>query len=123
MLLAHGLFKAPLFLVTGIVDHATGTRDVRKLSGLRRRARHCAVDRRAAAASMAGLPPLLGFVGKEAAFEAFARPGGSPRLAVTLPGWSRARCSPSPTARGSCGARSAASPAWTPAPVHRPGGC
>ena len=34
MLLAHGLFKAPLFLVTGIVDHATGTRDVRKLSGL-----------------------------------------------------------------------------------------
>ncbi len=32
MILAHALFKAPLFLVTGIVDHATGTRDLRKLS-------------------------------------------------------------------------------------------
>ena len=66
MLLAHGLFKAPLFLVTGIVDHATGTRDVRKLSGLWTSLRGSAVAARSAAASMAGLPPLLGFVGKEA---------------------------------------------------------
>jgi multicomponent Na+:H+ antiporter subunit A len=71
MLLAHGLFKAPLFLVTGIVDHATGTRDVRRLSGLRTALRGSAVTAAVAAASMAGLPPLLGFVGKEAAFEAF----------------------------------------------------
>ena len=71
MLLAHGLFKAPLFLVTGIVDHATGTRDVRKLSGLRGSMRGTAVIATAAAASMAGIPPLLGFVGKEAALEAF----------------------------------------------------
>jgi multicomponent Na+:H+ antiporter subunit A len=71
MLLAHGLFKAPLFLVTGIVDHATGTRDVRTLSGLRRSLPGVAVTAAAAAASMAGLPPLLGFVGKEAGFEAF----------------------------------------------------
>jgi multicomponent Na+:H+ antiporter subunit A len=71
MLLAHGLFKAPLFLVTGTVDHATGTRDVRKLSGLSRSLRGSAVTSAVAAASMAGLPPMLGFVGKEAAFEAF----------------------------------------------------
>ncbi|MFC8128728.1 proton-conducting transporter membrane subunit, partial [Streptomyces sp. NPDC057302] len=36
MLLAHALFKAPLFLVTGIVDHAAGTRDLRRLSGVGR---------------------------------------------------------------------------------------
>jgi multicomponent Na+:H+ antiporter subunit A len=71
MLLAHGFFKAPLFLVTGIVDHATGTRDVRRLSGLGASLRGTAVIAVAAAASMAGLPPLLGFVGKEAALEAF----------------------------------------------------
>jgi multicomponent Na+:H+ antiporter subunit A len=71
MLLAHGLFKAPLFLVTGIVDHATGTRDVRRLSGLWSSMRGSAITAAAAAASMAGLPPLLGFVGKEAGFEAF----------------------------------------------------
>jgi multicomponent Na+:H+ antiporter subunit A len=71
MLLAHGLFKAPLFLVTGTVDHATGTRDVRRLSGLRTSLRGSAITAAAAAASMAGLPPLLGFVGKEAGFEAF----------------------------------------------------
>ena len=71
MLLAHGLFKAPLFLVTGIVDHATGTRDVRRLSGLATSLRGSAAIAAAAVASMAGLPPLLGFVGKEAALEAF----------------------------------------------------
>ena len=71
MLLAHGLFKAPLFLVTGTVDHATGTRDVRRLSGLHASLRGTVVVAAAAAASMAGLPPLLGFVGKEAALEAF----------------------------------------------------
>lgn len=71
MLLAHGLFKAPLFLTVGTIDHATGTRDVRKLSGLGRALPATAVAASLAAASMAGLPPLLGFVGKEAAFTAF----------------------------------------------------
>ena len=71
MLLAHGFFKAPLFLVTGTIDHATGTRDIRRLSGLWTSLRGSAITAGAAAASMAGLPPLLGFVGKEAGFEAF----------------------------------------------------
>jgi multicomponent Na+:H+ antiporter subunit A len=71
MLLAHGMFKATLFLTVGAVDHATGTRDVRELSGVGRALPGLAVAAALAAASMAGLPPLIGFVGKEAAFEAF----------------------------------------------------
>jgi multicomponent Na+:H+ antiporter subunit A len=71
MLLAHGMFKATLFLTVGAVDHATGTRDVRELSGVGRVLPGLAVAAVLAAASMAGLPPLIGFVGKEAAFEAF----------------------------------------------------
>ncbi|MEV0754281.1 Na+/H+ antiporter subunit A [Streptosporangium sp. NPDC050280] len=69
MLLAHALFKASLFLVVGVIDHSTGTRDLRKLSGLRRSAPWLAVVGTGAAASMAGIPMFLGFVGKEAAFE------------------------------------------------------
>lgn len=72
MLLAHGLFKASLFLVVGIVDHQAGTRDLRELSGLWRRMPVVAASAAVAAASMAGIPPLLGYVGKEAAFGAFA---------------------------------------------------
>ncbi|MFR9731101.1 hydrogen gas-evolving membrane-bound hydrogenase subunit E [Saccharopolyspora sp. MS10] len=77
MLLAHGLFKATLFLVVGIVDHQAGTRDVRELSGLGRRMPALAVVAVLAAASMAGLPPMLGFLGKEAAFGAFLGGGGT----------------------------------------------
>ncbi|RKN49219.1 Na+/H+ antiporter subunit A [Micromonospora endolithica] len=72
MLLAHALFKAALFLVVGIVDHDTGTRDLRELSGLARRTPVLAGVAVLAAASMAGLPPLIGFVAKEAVFAAFA---------------------------------------------------
>ncbi|WP_173923229.1 Na+/H+ antiporter subunit A [Agromyces sp. Marseille-P2726] len=70
LLLAHALFKAALFLIVGIVDHAAGTRDWRKLSGLGRRMPVIATFAILAAASMAGLPPLLGFVAKEAVFAA-----------------------------------------------------
>ncbi|NHC46975.1 Na+/H+ antiporter subunit A [Motilibacter aurantiacus] len=70
MLLAHALFKATLFLVVGIVDRTAGTRDLRELSGLGRKLPVLAVVAALAAASMAGLPPLLGFVGKEAAYAA-----------------------------------------------------
>jgi multicomponent Na+:H+ antiporter subunit A len=84
MLLAHGLFKAPLFMVVGAIDHATGTRDLRELSGLRRALPGLGVAAALAAASMAGLPPMLGFVGKEAAFEAFLHEGGVRGWAVAL---------------------------------------
>jgi multicomponent Na+:H+ antiporter subunit A len=85
MTLAHGLFKSTLFLTVGVVDHATGTRDLRRLSGLGRRLPVLAAAGVAAAASMAGLPPLLGFVGKEAAFTALLDGGLASRpLAVAV---------------------------------------
>ena len=80
MLLAHALFKAALFLVVGIVDHATGTRDLRELSGLGRRMPALAAFAALAAASMAAIPPMAGFVSKEAAFEALLAEGGTGRL-------------------------------------------
>lgn len=68
LLLAHALAKAPLFLAVGIIDHSTGTRDLRSLSGLGRQVPVLAVTTTAAAASMVGLPPFLGFVAKESVF-------------------------------------------------------
>ncbi|BCJ62490.1 monovalent cation/H+ antiporter subunit A [Micromonospora endophytica] len=70
MVLAHALFKATLFLTVGVIDHATGTRDLRELSGVGRATPALAVVAGLAAASMAGLPPMAGFVAKEAAVEA-----------------------------------------------------
>lgn len=75
LLLAHGLFKATLFLVVGIIDHQAGTRDLRKLSGVYGSARALAVVAAIGAASMAGVPPLAGFVAKESVFEAFVHYG------------------------------------------------
>ena len=69
MVVAHAMFKAALFMVVGIIDHTTGTRDLRKLAHLGKTAPALAIIAALAAASMAGLPPLLGFVGKEAALE------------------------------------------------------
>lgn len=84
MTLAHALFKSTLFLTVGVIDHATGTRDLRTLSGLGRRLPVVAVIGTLAAASMAGLPPLLGFVGKEAAFTALWEGGLPDRTAAVV---------------------------------------
>ncbi len=70
LLLAHGAFKAALFMVVGIVDHQAGTRDVRHLHGFGDGWRPTLVVGVIAAASMAGLPPLLGFIAKEKALDA-----------------------------------------------------
>lgn len=70
-ILAHALYKGPLFLVAGIIDHATGTRDLRRLAGLRRTLPTTAAVALVAALSMAGIPPLFGFVAKEALLETF----------------------------------------------------
>jgi len=67
LVLAHALAKAPLFLAVGVVDHAAGTRDLRVLSGLGRRLPALASLAAIAAASLSGIPPLLGFLAKEAA--------------------------------------------------------
>ncbi|WP_083948300.1 hydrogen gas-evolving membrane-bound hydrogenase subunit E [Thermobifida cellulosilytica] len=81
-LLAHGLFKATLFLTVGVIDHQAGTRSISRLTGVGRRMPLLAAAAALGAASMAGLPPLLGFVGKEAALEAFV-PGAHPGLSAT----------------------------------------
>lgn len=64
-LLAHALYKGALFLTAGAVDHATGERDVTRLGGLSRQMPLVAVAAVAAACSMAGAPPLFGFIAKE----------------------------------------------------------
>ncbi|MEO6123446.1 MAG: hydrogen gas-evolving membrane-bound hydrogenase subunit E [Ilumatobacteraceae bacterium] len=72
MLVAHALFKSGLFLAIGAVEHATGSRDLRRLSGVGRSLPHLAVAAGLCTLSMIGLPPLIGFVGKESALAALA---------------------------------------------------
>ncbi|CCW17277.1 Na(+) H(+) antiporter subunit A; Na(+) H(+) antiporter subunit B [Sphingobium indicum BiD32] len=61
----HATFKASLFMAAGIIDHETGTRDLRKLSGLVRFMPITATLAMVAAAAMAGVPLLNGFLSKE----------------------------------------------------------
>lgn len=65
--ITHALFKSGLFMMVGVIDHATHTRDLRRLPTrlFARMPVTCAVTV-LGVASMAGLPPLLGFVSKEA---------------------------------------------------------
>ncbi len=83
ILLAHGLFKAALFLVVGEVDVRTGTRDIAVLSGLWRSMPVAFGVAVAAGVSMAGAPPLIGFMAKEAAIEAALGLSGTERLMFT----------------------------------------
>ena len=64
----HATFKASLFMAAGIIDHETGTRDLRRLSGLRRYMPITATLAMVAAAAMAGVPLLNGFLSKEMFF-------------------------------------------------------
>jgi multicomponent K+:H+ antiporter subunit A len=61
----HATFKASLFMAVGIIDHETGTRDMRRLSGLWRAMPYTATLAMVAAAAMAGVPLLNGFLSKE----------------------------------------------------------
>ena len=69
-ILAHALYKATLFLVAGAVDHATGTRNLDELGGLAKYLPGWAIVAVIAGLSMAGLPPLMGFVAKESLLHA-----------------------------------------------------
>jgi multicomponent Na+:H+ antiporter subunit A len=84
LLLAHAVFKAALFMSVGLVDHATGTRDLRRLDRLGSALPVAVGAAVVCAASMAGLPPLLGFVAKEQALGALAEPGSPGGAAVLL---------------------------------------
>ncbi|WP_343701939.1 putative monovalent cation/H+ antiporter subunit A [Chitinophaga sp.] len=69
-ILVHALYKAALFLIAGILDHETGTRDVTILRGLRKVMMPVAVAGMLAALSSAGLPLTFGFIGKDLIYEA-----------------------------------------------------
>ena len=64
----HATFKASLFMAAGIVDHETGTRNLQRLSGLYRAMPITATLAMVAAAAMAGVPLLNGFLSKEMFF-------------------------------------------------------
>lgn len=83
LLVAHALFKSTLFLLVGIVDRSTGTRDITELSGLARRLPWALVAMVLAGASMAGLPPLLGFTAKESALASLVELDEVPQYAAT----------------------------------------
>ena len=68
-LLAHSLYKGALFMLAGAVDHEAGSRDVRELAGLRGKLPITAMCTLIAALSLAGVPPLFGFVAKELLLE------------------------------------------------------
>jgi multicomponent Na+:H+ antiporter subunit A len=90
LILAHGAFKAALFMVVGIVDHETGTRDIRELHGFSAAPgwRVVKIVAVISAASMAGLPPLFGFIAKEKALDGYVEhadfAGGTAALVVIV---------------------------------------
>jgi len=84
-IVAHSLYKGPLFLTAGIVDHATGVRDIRRLFALARPLPTTAAAVVLAAFSMAGIPFGFGFLAKEYALTAGEQAGA---LWASATGWS-----------------------------------
>ncbi len=68
--LNHALFKAPLFMAAGIIDHETGSRDLRYVNGMMRYLPWTGLFATLAAAAMAGIPLFNGFLSKELFFTA-----------------------------------------------------
>lgn len=81
----HATFKASLFMAVGIVDHETGTRDIRRLSGLRRMMPITSTLAMVASAAMAGVPLLNGFLSKEMFFAETVYVNTTPMLEWLLP--------------------------------------
>jgi multicomponent Na+:H+ antiporter subunit A len=81
-LLAHALFKGALFMLAGVIDHETGTRDVQGLAGLGRAMPLTFAAALLAALSMGGLPLFAGFVAKEEIYAALA--GGDWRMLLLV---------------------------------------
>lgn len=82
-LIVHCLYKGALFMVGGIVDHSTGSRDIGQLSGLRTVMPITALAAGAAALSMSGIPPLIGFIAKEIIYEATLEAEDMPIILLT----------------------------------------
>ncbi|NIV40195.1 MAG: Na(+)/H(+) antiporter subunit A, partial [Anaerolineae bacterium] len=83
--LAHALYKSALFLVVGSVDHEAGSRNLRRLGGLARPMPFSFAVGLAAALSMAGLPPLFGFLAKETLLATATHPSVPPSVNVIFP--------------------------------------
>lgn len=81
----HGTFKASLFMAAGIVDHETGTRDIRRLSGLLRPMPITGTLALVASAAMAGVPLLNGFLSKEMFFAETVFLSSHPWIELGLP--------------------------------------
>ena len=79
-IVVHALYKASLFLITGIIDHETGTRDITKLSGLRHGLLVVFIAGFVAALISGGVPPTLGFIGKDLIYESTLHSGFNPWL-------------------------------------------
>ena len=83
-LAVHALYKGGLFLVAGAIDHETGTRDVRYLSGLRKYLPFITIAAVLAALSYSGIPPFFGFIAKELIYEAAANYHINPVLLTSI---------------------------------------
>ena len=81
---AHAFYKAALFLVAGLIDHGTGTRDITALAGLRAKMPATFAAALVAAISMFGLWPALGFFAKEELYIAADPAGGANLLALVV---------------------------------------
>jgi multicomponent Na+:H+ antiporter subunit A len=81
---AHAMFKSSLFMIIGVVDHQTGSRDIREIGSVWRRMPATFTAALIAAASMAGIPPTLGFVSKEGMLEAFTESPLVPSWEIVL---------------------------------------
>ena len=82
---AHALYKSALFMSAGIIDHETGTRDLGKLGGLRKQMPILFGIMGIAALSMAGLPPLFGFLAKETLLASATHPSLPPIVENIFP--------------------------------------
>ncbi len=78
-LVCHALFKAPLFMMAGYVDQATGTRDMRNINGLWRYMPVLMVLGGVSAAAMGGLPLMSGYLSKQMLL--------TESLQLAAPGW------------------------------------
>lgn len=81
----HATFKASLFMAAGVVDHETGTRDIRRLNGLMRFMPHTGTLALVASGAMAGVPLLNGFLSKEMFFAETVFLSSHPWVEVGLP--------------------------------------
>lgn len=83
-LIVHAFYKAALFMIAGLIEKKTGTRDIGLLGGLRKKMPVTFVVTVLLALSMAGMPPMLGYLGKELIYEAKLQLPGMASIVLVL---------------------------------------